>query len=33
MTEFKINCFFDENAEDFSELFYKSLEDFISEKI
>lgn len=33
MAEFKIDYFFETDGEEFNELFYKGLEDFISEKI
>lgn len=33
MTEFKVNYFFEAEGEEFKELFYKGLEDFMSEKI
>ncbi len=33
MTEFKVNYFFEAEGEEFKELFYNGLEDFISEKI
>ena len=32
MNEFKINYFFEEDGEDFNDLFYEGLEDFILEK-
>lgn len=33
MKKYKINCFFEDVGENFDELFYKGLEDFILEKI
>ena len=33
MNEFKINYFFEEDGEDFNDLFYEGLENFILEKI
>ena len=33
MNEFKINYFFEENGENFKDLFYEGLENFILEKI
>lgn len=33
MNEFKINYFFEKNGENFNDLFYEGLENFILEKI
>lgn len=33
MDKFKVNCFFEKNGEEFNELFYEGLEDFILEKV
>lgn len=33
MKEFKVNCFFEEEGENFNDLFYEGLENFILEKV